>query len=330
MKAAFIVEPGPPEAIRYGELPKPEPQGAQALVRVQAVALNPIDTYIRGGAIAMSGPKPYILGCDLAGVIEALGPEARRFKVGERVWGSNQGLMGRQGTFAEYAAVDECWLYPIPDGVADEDAAATALVGITAHLGLFRDARLRAGETLFVNGGSGGVGSMVVEMAKIMGARVIATAGGEAKAQRCRALGADHVILYKTQNVERAVRELAPTGVNVWWETLRQPDFEKAIGLLAPRGRMIVMAGRDARPAFPVGAFYTRDAAIHGFAMFNATPAEQAKCAGEINRWLADGRLKANIDRIWPLERAAEAHRLQEESTVGGQGALSGKIVLRP
>jgi NADPH2:quinone reductase len=163
-----------------------------------------------------------------------------------------------------------------------------------------------------------------------MGARVIATAGGEAKAQRCRALGADHVILYKTQNVERAVRELAPTGVNVWWETLRQPDFEKAIGLLAPRGRMIVMAGRDARPAFPVGAFYTRDAAIHGFAMFNATPAEQAKCAGEINRWLADGRLKANIDRIWPLERAAEAHRLQEESTVGGQGALSGKIVLRP
>src|SRR5207248_7013 len=122
------------------------------LVRVKAVAVNPIDTYIRAGAVAMNLPKPFILGCDLAGVVEALGPSVSLFKPGDRVWGSNQGLLGRQGTFAEYAAVSESWLYPTPPNVTDETAAAVALVGITAHLGLFRGADLRREETVFVNG----------------------------------------------------------------------------------------------------------------------------------------------------------------------------------
>src|SRR5204862_2202083 len=150
----------------YGDLPQPTLKGADVLVKVGAVAVNPIDTYIRNGANYWPLPKPFIVGCDLAGTVEAVGPDAKRFKPGERVWGSNQGLLGRQGTFAEYAAVDEDWLYPTPQGVSDEQAAAAALVGITAHLGLFRDAKLREGETLFVNGGSGGVGSTVVQMAK--------------------------------------------------------------------------------------------------------------------------------------------------------------------
>jgi NADPH2:quinone reductase len=246
------------------------------------------------------------------------------------VWGSNQGLLGRQGTFSERVAVDESWLYPTPVGVTDEQAAAMALVGITAHLGLVRDAHLRAHETLFVNGGSGGVGSVVIQMAKIIGARVIATAGSAEKAERCSRLGADFVINYKALNVESAVKKIAPGGVNVWWETLREPDFDRAIGALASRGRMIVMAGRDARPPFPVGPFYVKGCSLHGFVMFLATPDEQRLCAQDINGWLADGRLKANIDRVLPLAEAAEAHRVQERSTVQKTGELSGKIVLKP
>ncbi|MCS7160719.1 MAG: alcohol dehydrogenase catalytic domain-containing protein, partial [Gemmatales bacterium] len=163
MKAAYYTETGGPEVIRYGELPTPEPREGEVLVRIAAASLNPIDTYIRAGTVAMPRPNPYIPGCDLAGTVVKLGPGVQRFQVGDRVWGSNQGLFGRQGTFAEYAAVREDWLYPIPAGVSEQEAAAVALVGITAHLGLFRCARLQPGEVVYVNGGTGGVGSMVVQ-----------------------------------------------------------------------------------------------------------------------------------------------------------------------
>ena len=330
MKAAYIEETGPPENIRFGELPDPGISASQVLVRVRAVAVNPIDTYVRGGLIPMELPKPYVPGCDLAGVVEAVGPDTARFKVGDRVWGSNQALLGRQGTFSELAAVDEHWLYPTPDGVSDEDAAATALVGITAHLGLFREARLQQGETLFVNGGAGGVGSAVVQMARAAGARVIAAAGSDERVQACLELGAEAGINYRTQSVAGELERAAPDGVNVFWETARNPDFDLAIGALAERGRMVLMAGRDARPEFPVGPFYVKECSIHGFVMFKATPEEQRACSEDINRWLSGGELKARIDRVLPLSEAAEAHRVQEANTIGGAGALSGKIVLRP
>jgi NADPH2:quinone reductase len=330
MKAAYIESTGPPENIRYGDLPLPEPAGSQVLVRVAAVAVNPIDTYIRSGAVAMKLPMPFVVGCDLAGVVERCGPQAGRLKPGTRVWGSNQGLMGRQGTFAEYAAVDEQWLYPLPDRVSDEDAAAIALVGITAHLGLVRDAKLAAGETLFVNGGTGGVGSSVVQMAKALGARVVTTAGSDEKVQACRELGADLAINYKTEDVDARIKEFAPSGVNVWWETLREPNFERTISHLAPRGRMVLMAGREARPLFPVGPFYVKDCSLLGFAMFNAPPQEQQAAAEDINRWLAAGKLKPKIGRRLLLSETAAAHRLQEENTLHKAGTLSGKIVLKP
>ena len=155
--------------IQYGDVPVPTPGLGEVLVQVRAVSVNPIDVYIRAGVVAMPLPKPFIIGCDLAGVVTAVGSQAGRFKIGDRVWGSNQGLLGRQGTFAEYAAVAEEWLYPIPEGVSDNAAAAVALVGITAHVGLFRCANLQAGETVFVNGGTGGVGSAVVLMARATG-----------------------------------------------------------------------------------------------------------------------------------------------------------------
>ncbi|MCE9544937.1 MAG: NADPH:quinone reductase, partial [Planctomycetia bacterium] len=258
MKAAYIEQTGPPDVIQYADLPRPEPQPGEVLVRVGAVAVNPIDTYIRGGASYFPLPKPYVIGCDLAGVVEAVGPTPGHFKVGDRVWGSNQGLAGRQGTFAEYAAVNEEWLYAAPSNVTDQQAAAAALVALTAHLGLVREAQLKHGDVLFVNGGSGGVGSTVVQMGKALGARVVATAGSPEKLSACRDLGADLAINYKTEDVAARLKGFAFEGANVYWETTRDPDFEKVVAMLAPRGRMILMAGRDARPVFPVGPFYVK------------------------------------------------------------------------
>ncbi|MCA9191061.1 MAG: NADPH:quinone reductase [Planctomycetales bacterium] len=330
MKAAFIEQAGPPEVIQYGELPIPKVEENQALVRTAAVSINPIDTYIRGGAKYWELPSPFVLGCDIAGEVVEVGSNVSGLAVGQRVWGSNQGLLGRQGTFAEYCAIDEQWLYPIPDGVDSESMAAAALVGITAHLGLFREARLRAGETIFVRGGAGGVGSMVLQMASAIGATVIATAGGAEKAAVCRRLGAKHVVDYTQGNICEQVSDFAPSGVQVFWETLREPDFDMAVSLLSEKGRIILMAGRDARPPFPVGPFYVKGCSMHGFVMFKATAEEQRACAADINHWFTNGQLQAVIDRTLPLSEAAEAHRLQEAHTIGNTSTLTGKLVLRP
>ena len=332
MKAAFLETTGGPEVIRYGELPTPTPGARDVLVRVGAAAVNPIDTYIRSGAVAMPLPKPFVPGCDLAGTVEAVGAQVQRFKAGDRVWGSNQGLLGRQGTFAEYACVEEQWLYPTPAGVTDPEAAAVALTGITAHLGLFRCGQhLKAGETVFVNGGTGGVGSMVVQMAKAVGARVITTVGSAEKAALCRSWGADHVLNYKTDDIAAKIKEFTQDqGVNVWYETQREPDFVRTVNLMARRGRIIIMAGRQAQPIFPVGPFYTRDLALFGFAMFNATPEEQRRAADDINRWLGEKKLHAVIGHTFRFSEAAEAHRLQEANTLQKAGTLVGKVVLVP
>jgi NADPH2:quinone reductase len=326
MKAAYIENPGAPEKIVFGSVTKPKPTGSEVLVKVKAVSVNPIDTYIRSGLIKMDLPKPFVIGCDLAGVVEAVGPDAKRFKVGDRVWGSNQGLFGRQGTFAEYASVDERWLYNTPDEVADADAAALALTGITAHLGCFRLANLKMGENVFVHGGSGGVGSCVIQMARAVGARVFATAGSDAKLQICKQLGATAAVNYKSGDLGAAIKKFG--AIDVWWETVREPNFDLAVEHLNLRGRLIVMAGREARPHFPVGPFYTKDLTLFGFAMFNASPEEQRKCAAEINRWTAKGRLKPLIGKKLKLSEAAAAHKLQEENTLKKAGTLTGKIVL--
>lgn len=328
MKAAYIEQTGPPENIVFGTLPKPKPGNGQALVKVKAVAVNPVDTYIRAGAYPMDLPRPFIVGCDLAGVVEAVGPGAAKYRKGDRVWGSNQGAWGRQGTFAEYAAIDECWLYPTPEEVSDQDAAATALVGITAHLGLFREAQLKSGESVFVGGGAGGVGSCVIQMARAVGARVLAVAGNSQRVQDCRQLGANAAVNYKTDDLDAALEEFGP--INVWFETRRQQDFDQAAGHLAMRGRIVVMAGRQSRPKFPVGPFYAKDAKLFGFSMFNAPAEEQRKCAAEINRWLAKGKLRPRIGRVMKLSEAAAAHQLQEENATSKAGTPSGKIVLVP
>jgi len=330
MKAAYIEQTGAPDVIRYGDLPDPQLGPGDALVRVTASSVNPIDTYIRAGVVGMASKFPYVPGCDVAGVVEQVGPRVSRFKKGDRVWGSNQSLFRRQGACAELLAVDEGWLYHIPNKQSDACAAAGALVGITASLGLFQFAKLEPGEWVFVNGGSGGVGSAVIQFAKAAGAHVVATAGSEENISYCRELGADVVLSYRSENVDDQIKAAVKEngGLNVWWETQREPNFDRMTGLMKNRGRMIVMAGRAARPEFPVGPFYTRDLALLGFAMFNATQEEQRAAAEIMNATFVAGRWMPRIGAEFPLKHLAEAHRLQEENTLGGKSTLAGKIVI--
>lgn len=331
MKAAFINETGEPNVLQYGDLPTPEPGPGEVLVKIGAAALNPIDTYIRSGAVALPIEFPYVVGCDLAGTVESVGEGVSRFAAGDRVWGSNQSLFGRQGTFAEYAAVGEEWLYPTPEAMTDEAAAAGALVGITAHLGLFLNAGLTEGETVFVNGGTGGVGTAVIQLAKSVGANVIATVGSDEKKTLCENIGADLAVNYRDENCDDQIRDFANTnGLHVWFETQREPTPDRTVELMSKRGRIIFMAGRTARPEFPVGPFYVKDLRLFGFAMFNASSDEQRACATAINELFGNGGWSPQIGRTFPLADAAAAHQLQEDNTLGGQGTLSGKIVMTP
>lgn len=328
MKAAYFKTTGSPDVIEFGDLPEPACGPDEVKVKVSMVSVNPIDTYIRNGANYWPLPNPYIPGCDLAGEIVEVGAHVKHLSTGQRVWASNQGLMGRQGTFSEFAVVDAKWLHPSPDSVEDSELAAVALVGITAHLGLFKRANLQSGEIVFVRGGTGGVGSMVVQMAKAVGATVITTAGTQTKVDRCMELGADFAFNYNTTNLADEIRQVAPQGVQVFWETLREPDFDLAVGAMSENARMVLMAGRDARPPFPVGPFYVKGCSLLGFAMFKASAEQQLVAAADINHWLTTAQLRAQIDRIVPLSETANAHRLQEASTIQKQGQLSGKIVL--
>lgn len=332
MKAAFIREVGAPGVIEYGDLRDPTPGPHDVLVRVGAVAVNPIDTYIRAGIVSMASKFPYVIGCDVAGTVEAVGPSVVRFQRGDRVWGSNQGLFGRQGSFSELASIDEKWLYKTPDTLTDEAAAAGALVGLTAHLGLFLHSGLRPGEVIFVNGGGGGVGSAVIQLAKAAGAKVIASAGREETLQLCRDLGADLAVNYRDSHLDDQIRAFAMPhgGLQMWWETQREPSLDRTVSLMAPRGRIVIMAGRQARPEFPIGPFYVKDLRLIGFAMFNATSDEQRTAAEELNRFATTQKWKPQIGARFPLSQAAAAHELQEANTLQKAGNLMGKIVLTP
>ena len=332
MRAAFIQQTGAPSVIQIGDLPTPVPAAGEVLVKVAAAAVNPIDTYIRGGAIAMATQFPYIPGCDMAGTVTALGENTTRFKVGDRVWCSNQSLFGRRGTFSEFAAIDEKWLYPTPASQSDGEAAAGALVGITAHLGLHLNAGLKADEVVFVNGGTGGVGSAVVQLAKAAGAKVITTVGSAENQALSRSWGADLVVNYRDADMDAQIQAFTKEhgGIHVWFETQREPTFDRTVGLMAPRGRVILMAGRAARPEFPVGPFYVKDLRLCGFAMFNASPAEQRECATGLNTLYEQGKWKPQIGKTFPLSEAAAAHAFQEQNTLEKQGTLTGKILVLP
>ncbi len=325
----IIEQTGPPEVIKVGELPRPVAGPGQVLLRVHAVALNPIDLYIRSGLVAMPLSFPYIIGCDVAGTVEETGAGCTRFQNGDRVWGSNQGLLGRQGVAAEYVAVDEAWLYPTPALLPDTDAAAMALVGITAHLGLFQFGQLKAGEVVYVPGGTGGVGSMVVQMAK---------AARSARRDRGRQPRAPRLLPpagrrsghqlpvpttsprdYASFHQRESTSGMRPSASRT--SRSRSPCSARTAGL-------ILIAGRTAKPALPLGAFYPRNCAIFGFAMFNASADQQRRCAGDIVRWIEEGVLKPIVGRAFPLSAAVDAVRFLEEKTLKGAGTLTGKVVI--
>ncbi|QDT36206.1 NADPH:quinone reductase [Stratiformator vulcanicus] len=334
MKAAVFTKTGPPNVIEVVDLPTPEPGECEVRIELGAASVNPIDTYIRSGAVPLPVQNPQIIGCDFAGTVTKVGSAVERFRPGDRVWGSNQTFFGRQGTFAEQIVVDEQWCNATPEGETDTEAAAGALVGITAHLGLHRTGQLQPGDSVFVNGGTGGVGSSVVQLAKATGAVVATTAGSPEKLERCRDLGADIAFDYRSHDLDEQIRAFLEqserSGFDLWYETLRQPTLERTIGMMAEGGRIILMAGRDARPEFPLGSFYTQDLSIRGFAMFKASADEQRVCGEAINRLYEAGSWKPQIGTTMSLAEAAEAHRLQEANTLENEGTLSGKIVIVP
>jgi NADPH2:quinone reductase len=332
MNAAYIVKVGGPEVVQYGKLPRPMPAPGQVLLKVGAVAVNPIDVEVRSGMLPMPLNFPFVIGSDVAGTVTMRGAGVRRFAEGDRVWGTNQGLFGRQGTFSEYVAIDEKWLYPTPEAETDAEAAAGAMVGITASIGLFRTARLRHGEIVFVNGGSGGVGSAVIQQAKAAGARVIATVGSPLKQEFCQNLQADLVLDYRSPTLDAEIHEYAARfgGIDVWIETQREPPLERAMGMMAPRGRIVLIGGRTARPVVPLKEFHAKQLALLGVSICSVLPDVQRECATALNARYAYGAWRPQVGMTFSLSQAAAAQQLQHTNTFHKRGALGGKIVLIP
>lgn len=324
MKAAYIEQPGPPQHIQYGDLPMPNMGKRDVLVKVTAVEVNSVDTYIRSGAYKTSLPHPFIIGRDMTGIVSEVGPEVTQFRPGDRVWTNNQGYDGRQGTFAEYCSIHETRLYHLPSNVDPYETVSVLHSALTAVLGLFFRARMQAGETIFINGGDGNVGIAVLQLAKAIGGHVIVTSGNEQKARWCREQGADLVINYKTQDVQQAIKDFAPQGVNVYWDVTRHPDAMKAMEVTSHRGRIIFMAGLSHQTTLPVGPFYTHNCTLYGFTVTDATTEELAEYAERINYWLAQGVLKGKIAERLPLSQAVRAHQMYESQS------LFGKLVLAP
>ena len=322
MKAAYVVEPGPVESLIYGELPDPVAGQGQVLVAVRAVTVNHVDTFVRSGAYPIALPSPFIVGRDMVGEVVALGSGVERFAIGDRVWANNQGYAGRQGTFAELLAVDADLLYPLPDDAEITTAVALLHSLLTVVLGMLGKAQLKAGETLFLRGGSGSVGSAAIQVAKAMGCRVLSTAGSEANAEQCRQLGADEVILYHQQSLADALEELSPEGVNVYWDMAPQPDLRLAADHTARRGRILLNSGLTCVSELPVGRFYTRNLSLFGFTVTDLSRSELAHWSEVINGYLPS--LKAQLGPVLPLSQTAEAHRLVET------GRATAKVVLVP
>ncbi len=323
MRAAFIREPGPPEAIQVGELPVPQPGPTDVLVRVRAVALDPVDALIRSGRYRTPIPFPFVIGRDLVGSVAQVGSGALPFQEGELVWCNSLGHEGRQGAFAEYAVVPADRLYRVPEGVDPEEVVAVAHPAATAYLGWFVHARLRAGETVYVGGAAGNVGMAAVQMAVLAGARVIAAARDRDHA-RLREAGADAVVDYRDSRLADHLAGLAPGGVDVMWNTSGHQELAAIPELLAPGGRVLLTASSNPEVTLPIRALYVRDVSLLGFVLSRASVRQLAEAAVLVNRMLADGTLTTTITERVPLSEAAALHRRIEA------GEVEGRILLYP
>ena len=322
MKAIRIRAHGGPEVLEPVELDVPELEEAQVLVRLEAVGVNFIDVYQRTGLYPVT--LPYVPGLEGAGTVQAVGEGVSGLAPGERVaWA------GVAGAYAEYARVPAERLVKLPEQVDCEQAAAVMLQGMTAHYLAHDTFALKPGDTALVHAAAGGVGLLLVQVAKLRGARVLATAGSARKAELARQAGADEVILYGEKDFVAEVKALTGgRGVQVVYDSVGQATFLKSLDCLAPRGLLVSFGQSSGKiapfdPALLGGKgslFLTRPTLWHYIA---DRPSLLAR-AGELFDWLAAGRLFVYIGKALPLEQAAEAHRLLE----GRQ--TTGKVLLTP
>jgi NADPH2:quinone reductase len=322
MRAVRIHQFGGPEVLQVDEIPTPTPGPGQVLVRLRAIGVNFIDTYHRTGLYRIS--LPFIPGQEGAGEVAAVGPGVTEFREGDRV-----AYAGVSGSYAEYNVVPADRLVKLPPAIDFPQAAAVLLQGITAQFLTVSTHPLKPGETCLIHAAAGGVGTLLVQMAKRRGARVIATVSSPAKAEIVRNLGADAVILYTEQDFEAEVKRLTDgRGVDVVYDSVGKDTFEKSLNCLRPRGYMVLF-GQSSGPVPPTdpqilnqkgSLFLTRPSMWH----YLLTREELLWRAGEVLYLVATGQLKVFIDSTFPLEQAAEAHRrLASRQTVG-------KILLIP
>jgi NADPH2:quinone reductase len=321
MNAIVVKQFGGPEALSYEDMPIPSLGAGQALVRITASGVNFIDVYHRMGKY--EGATPFVVGNEAAGVIEALAPDARGFRVGDRVAYCNV-----RGSYAEHAAVPVERLVPVPNSVDDQTAAAVLLQGMTAHYLSRSTYPLRNGDDALVHAAAGGVGLLLTQMARRIGARVIATVSTDEKARLAREAGADDVILYTEQDFERETKRLtADAGVHVVYDSVGKTTFEKGLNVLRRRG-MMVSFGQSSGNAPAIeplrlikgSLFLTRPTLID----YVATTEELRERAADVFGMVERHELRVRVAHVYRLADAAQAHRdLEARKTTG-------KVILLP
>ena len=317
MKAIRVSHIGGPEVLELAEIPVPEPKAAEAVVKISVAGVNSIDAQFRDGSLRT--PVPFIPGQEGEGVVTAIGTQAKSLKVGDRVAWS-----GTLGSYAEYVAAPEEHLVPVPARIPDDQAAASMMHGLTAHY-LVNDAhKLKAGETAFVHAAAGGVGLLLVQMARAIGARVIGTVSSEDKGTLAREAGADEVIVFTKQDFEEEVKRLTSgKGVDVVYDGVGKATFEKNLNVMRLRG-MLVLYGMSSGPVPPVdpaklsekGSLYMARTTL---AHFTATREELLARTSALFSLIEQGKLKVRIAKKYPLAEAAQAHRDMEARKVAGK-----------
>lgn len=316
MKAILIQETGGPEVLRLTETPTPRPKPNEVLVKINASGVNFIDVYQREGRYPV--PVPFVAGQEAAGVVSEIGAEVKNFKVGDRV-----AYAGPLGSYAQFAAVPAERLAPVPPEVDDRQAAAAMLQGMTAHYLSHSAYPLKQGDTALVHAAAGGVGLLLVQMARMAGARVIGTVSTEEKAELARHAGADEIILYTKQDFEKEARRLTnDRGVDVVYDSVGKSTFDQSLNALRPRGVLVLFGGSSgAVPPFDLiklsqkGSLYiTRPTLGH----YIATRQELERRAGDVFDWIKTGKLALRIEHVYPLAEAPQAHRdLEGRKTTG-------------
>jgi NADPH2:quinone reductase len=322
MKAIQVQKTGGPEVLTLVDLPVPKAKSNEAVVKIAASGVNFIDVYFREGRYPAT--TPFTDGQEAAGTVTEVGSDVKSVKVGDRVAYSNV-----MGTYAEYAAVPADRLVRVPDKITDQQAAAAMLQGMTAHYLINTTYPLKKGETALIHAAAGGVGLLLVQMAKNIGAHVIGTAGTEEKAKLAREAGADEVIVYATQDFEAETKRLTGgKGVHVVYDGVGKSTFEKGLNVLRPRGYMVLFGGASGPvpPFDPIvlsqkgSLFVTRPSLIH----YVALREELEQRSGDVFAMIAAGKLKLRISQTYKLEEVQQAHRdLEGRKTTG-------KILLVP